>query len=178
MCWRSWSNFFYRRCWSKSSLWVVNKWETQTLRRLCHTWSLGIQASVYSRLGIAMIASGIGWSKKLSTWFWRISLVVWGEEATMVVIEPRRREMRGSWDSANFASQWWGFSPSWSSEPMMGRPVWPGGSFAMYDGKRKWWRQKQKSVKQSRSTTIWSSISLTFRLFFLPSSMFEFLCIY
>jgi len=51
------------------------------------------------------------------------------DETTMVVSEPSCRVMRGPCFLASSASDWLGFVPSFKSEPIIGRPVGPGGSF-------------------------------------------------
>lgn len=88
------------------------------------------------------MASGLGWDVTASgtmradnvlSCFWRISLAVSGEEAITVVIEPSFRVMRGPWILASSASDWLGFEPSWRSEPIIGRPVGPGGSSFFVD---------------------------------------------
>lgn len=84
------------------------------------------------------MASGFGWeatatgmmrAEKASSCLWRISLATSAEETTMVVSEPSCRVMRGPCVLASSASDWFGFEPSSNSEPIIGRPVGPGGSF-------------------------------------------------
>lgn len=92
-------------------------------------WSPLTHANVASGFGWAATAAGTTRAEKVSSCLWRISLATSAEETTMVVSEPSCRVMRGPCVLASSASDWLGFEPSSNSEPIIGRPVGPGGSF-------------------------------------------------
>ena len=71
-----------------------------------------------------------------------------GEEATMVVIEPRLSVMRGPNCLAMLWRVTWGWVPSWWRLPRMGKPVGPGGRFLVWDFLNKVRSRNKKRVMQ------------------------------
>lgn len=73
----------------------MNSCVVQMRRRLRHRGSAGAQPRVSLTLGWAATDSGIRWFEKDWSFFWRISWAVVGEEATVTLTEPKRRDIIG-----------------------------------------------------------------------------------
>ncbi|CAN0908675.1 hypothetical protein LINGRAHAP2_LOCUS25402 [Linum grandiflorum] len=112
----------------ESSFWVVNRCVLQTFRRFLHLDPKGRSVTATSWWLQAQKA-WISWRLQ-RTWscFWRISLAVAGEEATIVVTWPSLRLIKGPWILASWVRDWWGLSPRLWRLPMIGSREGPGGS--------------------------------------------------
>lgn len=119
----------------------------------------------------ATVASGFGWeaaawgtvrTENVLSCFWRISLADSGDEAITVVIEPSFKVMSGPWILASSASDW-GLEPRSRSEPIIGRPVGPGGCLFLVDLEVRinGLMKNQQKIKEMKKRRMGSSILLS-----------------
>lgn len=112
-----------------------------------------------SGFGWAVTASGTTQAENVLSCFWRISLAVSGEEAITVVTDPSFRVMRGPWILASSASDRLGLDPRLRSEPIIGRPVGPGGSFLLdFELRTNGLMKKQQNISDMHKRRMGSSI--------------------